>query len=201
MVQLVSYGRLCIADTNSEGQAVASTCRGLGMTVLVSARKSRADAPNLSSDEPALSGQESRIPFAEVLHRSTVLILCLPRNTDTIGLISTVELQAMSSSCVLINVSRGGIVDETALLQFLREKKIAGAAFDVFAREPSGAGSFWREGDSPLLHITRDEAAKVNLVLTPHVAWYTQKTVDNYLFTLKQNVEQWCQGKESNVVV
>lgn len=107
----------------------------------------------------------------------------------------------MSPQALLINVSRGGIVDEPALIEALSKHRISGAATDVFLREPSGSGDAWRPGDSPLLQLTQDEADELNLVMTPHVAWYTQATTKSYLQTLRQNVEQWCQGNETNIVV
>lgn len=174
------------------GQATARLCRNLGVKeVMIAARK---DASDLGEDS-------TRTPFADVLSRATVLILCIPRNPDTVGLISTPELHAMAPQALLINVSRGGIVDEPALIEALTEHRISGAATDVFLREPSGSGDAWQPGDSPLLRLTQDEADALNLVMTPHVAWYTQATMHSYLQTLKTNVEQWLQGTESNIVV
>ena len=184
------------------GQATARLCRNMGMKVMIAARKGPHDStsrilPTQSDSE----GEPSRTPFADVLAQATVLILCLPRNPETLGLISTEEFRTMSPQALLINVSRGGIVDEPALIEALRAHRISGAATDVFLREPSGSGDEWRPGDSPLLRLKQDEADQLNLVMTPHVAWYTQATSKSYLQTLKQNVEQWCQGKETNVVI
>lgn len=173
------------------GQAAAQLCRNLGMKVMIAARKGLSDAGEDSS----------RTPFAEVLSRATVLILCIPRNPETVGLISTQEFYAMAPQALLINVSRGGIVDEHALIEALKEHRVSGAATDVFLREPSGSGDAWQPGDSPLLRLTQGEADALNLAMTPHVAWYTQATVHSYLQTLKNNVEQWHQGTETNVVV
>lgn len=187
--------RVCrlLTSLNGTGQATARLCRNMGMKVIVAARK----GPHGSTSQVALptqpdSGSEpSRTPFADVLARATVLILCLPRNPETLELISAGEFQTMSPQALLINVSRGGIVDEPALIEALSKHRISGAATDVFLREPSGSGDAWRPGDSPLLQLTQDEADELNLVMTPHVAWYTQATTKSYLQTLKQNVEQW----------
>lgn len=177
------------------GQATAQLCRNLGMKeVLVAARKG-VSVSDLGEDS------SRRTPFDEVLRRATVLVLCIPQIPETVGLISTQELHAMAPQALLINVSRGGIVDEPALIEALKEHRISGAATDVFLKEPSGSGDAWQPGDSPLLRLTQEEADALNLVMTPHVAWYTQATVHNYLQTLKNNVEQWHQGTETNVVV
>ncbi|KAJ5105373.1 glycerate dehydrogenase [Penicillium alfredii] len=180
-----------VVGNGAVGQRVAALCRGLGMTVMISSRKGATDASNA----------DGRVSFTEVLARSTVLVLCVPRNPDTVGLLSTAEFAAMSPKTILINVSRGGIVDEIALLQALREGKLSGAATDVFLREPSGAGQHWQEGDSPLLKLDAAEADDLNLVVTPHVAWYTTSTINGYLRAFKQNIEHWCEGKETNIVV
>lgn len=181
------------------GQHVAQLCQVLGMTVLVSSRKS--SGSNATDSFVTTSKNEvNRVAFAEVLVRSSVLILCVPRNSETIGLISMNELRKLSPHTILINVSRGGIVDEVALVEALREGLLAGAATDVFSLEPSGAGEQWREGDSPLLKLGQHEADELNLVVTPHVAWYTRATISSYLNTLKLNIEKWCDGKLANVV-
>lgn len=99
----------------------------------------------------------------------------------------------MSQHALLINVSRGGIVDEGALLEALRAGSIGGAASDVFQREPSGAGQFWKEGDSPLLKVDAAEADRLNLVVTPHVAWCSTTTFHNYLQAFKRHVETFCE--------
>lgn len=132
------------------------------------------------------------MPLTQVLAESSVIVLCVPRGPDTLGLISTEELQAMPRHALLINVSRGGIVDESALLDALRSGSIGGAATDVFQQEPSGAGRFWREGDSPLLKVDAAEADRLNLVVTPHVAWCSTTTFHNYLQAFKRHVENWC---------
>ncbi|OAR00250.1 hypothetical protein LLEC1_03467 [Akanthomyces lecanii] len=169
-VGIVGYGAI--------GHRIAEFCRALGMNVLIAARK-------------GASASEGRVPFTQVLAESSVVVLCVPRGPDTLGLISAPELQAMPRHALLINVSRGGIVDETALLEALRAGSIGGAATDVFEQEPSGAGKFWREGDSPLLEVDAAEAGRLNLLVTPHVAWCSTTTFRNYLQAFKRHVEDW----------
>lgn len=149
------------------------------MKVLISARKGK----------PA---DGDRTPFTQVLAQSSVIVLCIPRNPETLNLISSDELQAMSQSTLLINVSRGGIVDENALVEALRRGSIGGAATDVLEQEPSDAGRFWKEGDdSPLLKVDAIEAGKLNLVVTPHIAWFSTTTIHNYLQAFKRHVEEF----------
>jgi len=93
----------------------------------------------------------------EILENSDVVSLHLPLNDQTRHLVSAETLARMRRGAVVVNVSRGGLIDEAALVDALRSGHIAGAALDVFAQEPLPA-------DSPL----RDAP---NLILTPHVAW------------------------------
>lgn len=97
----------------------------------------------------------------------------------------------MSSHALLINVARGGIVDEHALLDPLKRNEIAGAATDVYVKEPAG------RGDSPLLS---PEATSLNLVLAPHLAWYAERTLHNLEASCKITVEKWCIGQTINKV-
>ena len=98
------------------------------MTVLFAERKG----------VPSSSVREGRTEFTTALQTSTVVILTLPLSPSTTNLISTPELALMLPDALLINVSRGGIVDESALVEALRERKIAGAATDVYIEEPAG---------------------------------------------------------------
>jgi len=152
------------------------------MTIIIAARK---------GDSTAKPG---RLPFEEALSRATVAIVSCPRNPDTMNLFSTPEFKQMRPEAVLLNVSRGGIVDETALLDALRNGQIAGAATDVFAKEPALGGE---RADSVLLG---PEAHGLNLTVSPHVAWFGEKTLQNYQRMLKENIEGWVVGKDQNVV-
>jgi D-3-phosphoglycerate dehydrogenase len=99
------------------------------------------------------------VPFEDVLRHADVVALFLRAGPRTAGLIGAHELGLMKPRAYLINVARGALVDEEALCTALRERRIAGAALDVFQREPLPA-------TSPLLTLD-------NVVLTPHVAWET----------------------------
>ncbi|KAI8629056.1 glycerate dehydrogenase [Xylariaceae sp. FL1651] len=158
LVAIIGYGAI--------GRTIESTVKTLGMKTIVAGRKG-APAPN------------GRVPFETAIRECSVLIICLPRSPDTLNLISDTEFDAMQPHTVLINVSRGGIVDEKALVSALREGKIAGAGTDVYAQEPAGPDN------SPLLG---PDTAELNLVTTPHVAWYAEDTFDNYSQACRANV-------------
>ncbi|KAF2864914.1 glycerate dehydrogenase [Massariosphaeria phaeospora] len=141
----------------------------------------------------ALPHRDDRVPFDQVLRRCTVLVLSLPRNPETLNLLSTREFETMSPYAVLVNISRGGIVNEAAVVQALRAGQIAGYATDVFEQEPVEG-----PGDTPLLG---DEAKGLNITLSPHLAWLSQRTVRNLGQILKDTVEAWVNEQEMNVVV
>ena len=157
------------------------------MKVLISERKK-------SGDQPLTNGAKSieRVPFETVIQQSTVIFLAVPLTESTRDLISTKELEAMSHRTLVINVSRGGVVNEEALVQALKDGHIAGAATDVFTEEPAGPHN------SPLL---RPDTQGLNLLVTPHLAWLAQKTVHNQSRMLQEALEGWVSGARCNVVL
>ena len=99
----------------------------------------------------------------DILVNSDVVSLHLPLNADTRHMISTDVLKRMRPRAVIVNVSRGGLIDEVALAEALHTGEIAGAALDVFSKEPLPA-------DNPL-------RGAPNLILTPHIAWRSNTSV------------------------
>ncbi|KAF1364445.1 glycerate dehydrogenase [Lizonia empirigonia] len=174
------------------GKRIADLGRALGMKVLVAARKPSLDS--IPVDEPSVPQvEDGRVAFDDVLRQATVLILSLPRTPQTLDLLSTAEFQKMHSYAVLINIARGGIVDETAVVQALKEGRIAGYATDVYQVEPVGGSE-----DTPLL---KDDAKELNITLTPHLAWFSQRTIKNLGDILKATVEAALKGENMNLIV
>ena len=134
---------------------------------------------------------DERTPFETVLKESTVIFIAVPLNESTRDMISTPEFETLSQHAVVINVSRGGIVNEEAVVKALKDGQIAGAATDVFCEEPAGPDN------SPLL---TEETNDLNLVVTPHLAWLSQKTWVNQSQMIKDVIEAWRSGKPINVV-
>ncbi|MEU1305017.1 C-terminal binding protein [Streptomyces shenzhenensis] len=108
-------------------------------------------------DPFASFSQVPAAPLAQVLEESDVVSLHLPLTDRTRHLVSGAVLRRMRRGAVVVNVSRGGLVDEQALAEALRSGHIAGAALDVFAEEPL-----------PAEHVLRDAP---HTILTPHIAW------------------------------
>lgn len=153
-VGLVGFGAI--------GQTVAKLLNGFGCTILYSKRRP------LAADEEAALGVR-HAPLPDLLARSDVISLHCPLTPETTGLIDAAAFGRMKPTAVLVNVARGGVVNEADLIAALAAKRIAGAAMDVFSIEPLPA-------DSPLLGLD-------NLVVTPHLAAIA---ADNFAPTVKR---------------
>jgi len=140
---------LGILGLGAIGAAVAEKARAFGVRVIGTQREAK-PVPNVDA---VYAGPEGT---ARVLRESDYLVILLPLTPETRGSVGARELDALKPGAYVVNLARGGIVDETALLERLRSGHIAGAAFDVFAREPMP------ESD-PLWQAP-------NLIVTPHVA-------------------------------
>jgi D-3-phosphoglycerate dehydrogenase / 2-oxoglutarate reductase len=142
---LVGAGRI--------GGEVAKRCRAFGMEVV-------AYDPYLTEDR-AEELQVERGTLDDVLERGDVLSLHVPLTDDTSGMIGADELARMKKGAYLVNVARGGVVDEAALAEAVSSGHLAGAALDVFTSEPLEEGS-------PLRGVP-------NLLLTPHLGASTSE--------------------------
>jgi phosphoglycerate dehydrogenase-like enzyme len=120
-----------IVGLGSIGQEVARLARAFGMTVIGTRRTTEEAAPTAEVDHVLRQDQLPRL-----LANSDFVVLSLPLTTETRGLIAEKELRTMKPTAYLINVARGGIVDEEALIRALEQRWIAGAGLDVFAAEP-----------------------------------------------------------------
>ncbi|KAF3393933.1 Glycerate dehydrogenase [Penicillium rolfsii] len=168
---LVGYGKI--------GQKVEVFARALGMKVLIADRRGIPDA----------SIRHGRTAFDAVLRQSTILVLTCPLDQSTANMISKKELQSMQSSCILINVGRGGLVKEEAIIAALKARTIAGYATDVFAVEPA------TKGNSSLL-----SSDIPNLTLSPHLAWYSSESIERQQASIQAIVEGFANGNYVNVI-
>jgi phosphoglycerate dehydrogenase-like enzyme len=134
------------------------------------------------TDPGAAAAIDARaVPLDELLASADIVTLHVPLAPATQGLIGDGEFARMKAGAVLIQGSRGGIVDEAALVKHLQSGRIGGAAVDVYANEPPAI-------DHPLLTLT-DEAAR-KLLLTPHIAGVTRQASANLFRGAWQNVER-----------
>ena len=158
-VGLVGYGNVA--------RQVAGIVTAMGATVL-----------HTSTGDDGLPGWR---PLAELLAGSDIVSLHLPLTADTRGLLGEAALARMKPGAVLVNSSRGAIVDEDALVGALRGGRLAAAGLDVFGVEPVLP-------DNPLLELD-------NVVLTPHVTWYTVDTMRRYLAEAVANCRRLRNGQ------
>lgn len=158
---IIGYGTL--------GRAVEKLAQAFGMKILIAERKE------------AAATRDGRTSFTEVLRASDVVTLHTPLNSETRNLIGAKELAMMSRDALLINCARGGVVDEAALAEALRQGRIAGAGVDVLSREPPRADG----AQNPLL-----DADLPNLILTPHVAWASREAMQTLADQLISNIEK-----------
>ncbi|MET0986890.1 MAG: D-2-hydroxyacid dehydrogenase [Steroidobacteraceae bacterium] len=166
---IIGYGAL--------GRAVAQIGKAFGMHVLVAGRKD------------ASSTQDPYTPFEEVLKRSDVISLHAPLTPGTRHLISSPEFALMRRKPLLINTSRGGLVDEMALIAALDSEQIAGAGFDVATVEPAPL-------DHPLVGLLE----RPNFILTPHVAWASEQATQALADQLIDNIDAFLGGTPRNIV-
>ncbi len=117
-----------------------------------------------------------------------VLTLHCPLTEQTRNIINTESFSLMKPTAFLINCARGGIVDENALVDALRTKKIAGAAVDVLSVEPP-------KDSNPLL-----EAKLPNLIITPHIAWASREARQRIIDQTVENIEAFKAGKAIRTV-
>ena len=157
---LVGYGSIA--------RQVATRAAGLGMEVI-------AHDPFVPADDAAWTLVRN-VDLESLLGTSDVISVHVPLSDDTRNLIDEPALARMKPTAILINTSRGGIVDETALADALLDGKLGGAALDVFASEPLG-----REPAAVFATVP-------NLLLTPHVAGNTRESVDRVARTIVEQV-------------
>lgn len=171
---IVGYGEL--------GRAVAKMAEAFGMEVLIANHTARKINTDIKNQHPG-------IPLEQLLKEVDVLSLHCPLTEKTQNLIGQPELALMKSSSFLINMARGGIVDEKALHDALIERCIAGAAIDVLAEEPPQKSSVLLQLDLP------------QLIITPHIAWASRTARQSLLNQVAENIQQFYSGTPQNIVV
>lgn len=169
---IIGYGAI--------GKYAEAIGKALGMSVLIAERKSAATGRIRSG----------RVSFEEVMKTCTVLLLACPLDEESSNMISEPELRTMRPDSIIVNVARGGVMNEAALLKALKEKWIYAAATDVFVNEPA------TKEDCQLIR-----ECPSNLTLSPHVAWYGGTCLENLQLSIKETLESFVAGKIINSVL
>lgn len=167
IVGIVGFGNI--------GQVVAKMVRGLGASVIFT---DLAEIPEPITTEL----KAKKVSLNELLSVADIVSLHVPILDVTRNMIGWNQLQMMKPSSILINTSRGAVIDEPMLIKALHERKIAGAGLDVFAVEPPVP-------DNPLFHMD-------NVVATPHIA---SEVWENYLLLIRlayENITRVLEGRQ-----
>lgn len=165
---IIGFGRI--------GMAVAAIARAFGMNVLAYSRTER----------PEGSALGQYVDLDTLLAKSDVISLHCPLFPETEHLINADAIEKMKNGAILLNTSRGPVIDETAVADGLRCGKLKGAAVDVVSVEPM-------EPDNPLLHAP-------NCIITPHMAWAPLETRGRILEITAKNIRGFLDDKPINVV-
>jgi len=172
-VREVAGATVGLIGLGSIGRAVAKTAKALGMRVIAA----REHPEKGSEGADAVFGPSQ---MDEVFRPADYIVLAAPVTASTKAIANADRLALMKPGACLINVGRGPLVDEPALAAALREKKIGGAALDVFPKEPLAP-------DSPLWDVP-------NLLITPHAAALTDKLWDRHYALISENLRRYLEG-------
>ena len=167
----IAGATLGLVGVGSIGREVARRAAGLGMRIIATRENPEKGRPD-GVEQVYASGEINTL-----LEVSDYVVLAAPTTSATTRLINAERLAHMKSDAFLINVGRGPLVDEAALAVALRNKKIGGAALDVFEQEPLPA-------DSPLWDLE-------NLLLTPHTAGLTDRLWERHYALISENLRRY----------
>lgn len=166
---ILGYGR--------HGRPVARIAAAFGMNVVAWNRES-----SYESDDPGVE----RLCLDDLLAGSDIVSIHLRLSEESRGLLNRQRLAKMKPTALLINTARGAIIDEDALIEALRENRIAGAGLDVFAVEPLPASS-------PLRNLP-------NVLLTPHIGWKVDAVLHEFVEIAADQLAAWLNGQLLNGV-
>lgn len=165
---IIGFGRI--------GQAVAKLASAFGMKVLAYTRTPR----------PEHSALAECVDLDTLYRNSDFITLHCPLFPENTKMINAESIRKMKDGVILINTSRGGLVDEEALTNALMSEKLRAAAVDVISEEPMNPAN-------PLLHAP-------NCIITPHIAWAPKESRQRLLDTVVENIRCWLTGCPQNVV-
>jgi D-2-hydroxyacid dehydrogenase (NADP+) len=176
--KLLNRKKVGILGIGVIGEEIAKKSKAFGMTVHgIDIVKRRVDAVDYFYEPEEL---------LKVIQEVDYFIIVAPLTPQTRGMIGARELSSMKPTAFLINIGRGEIVDEEALIQALNSGKIAGAALDVFCQEPLPKGHpFWK---------------MKNIIVTPHVGGASELYVEQVLSIFEENLRRFLSGERCNLI-
>jgi phosphoglycerate dehydrogenase-like enzyme len=167
---------LGIIGYGSIGRAAAERARGFGMKIAALRRR-----PELSAGDKLVDASYAPAQLNELIAASDYLLLATPLTPETRGMLGAAQIAAMKPSAVLINIGRGPVVDEPALVEALQASKIRGAALDVFTVEPLPAGH-------PFYSLE-------NVLMSPHTADRVEGFLEPAMQCFLDNLKRFCAGE------
>jgi phosphoglycerate dehydrogenase-like enzyme len=172
------YGKtMGIVSYGSIGQTCARLAKAFGMTVWAQRRH-----PELCKDDPLVDRAFGKDGLREMMAGADYVVVCSPLTAETRGMVGRREIDSMKPSAIFMNVGRGPVVDEKALVEALRGRQIRGAALDVYEKEPLPEGHpFW---------------ALPNVLLSPHSADHTPGWIDQSMEKFIENFQRYASGQE-----
>jgi phosphoglycerate dehydrogenase-like enzyme len=137
-------------------------------------------SPNLTDEKCRSAGVERAPSLDALLQRSDIVTLHVTLSDSSRGMIGARELSLLKPTALLVNTSRGPLVDELALVKALTEHRIAGAGLDVYDTEPLPAGHPFR--------------TLPNVVATPHIGYVTRENYQIFYTDAVEDIRAWCKG-------
>jgi len=166
---------LLVLGLGSIGTEVARLAKAFGMRTLAINRSGKSDSPHVDEIHEPQS-------LHALLPRVDALVVTLPLTDETAGVLDAKAFELLQPHAILVNVGRGGVVDEPALVRALREQRLAGAVLDVFATEPLPS-------DSPLWDLP-------NVMISPHTAALSIHENERLVELFEANLRRYLAGEE-----
>lgn len=167
---------LAILGKGEIGASLAEKAKAFGMNVIFSERKN------------AVTCRDGYVPFDQAIQQADVFSLHCELNAETRGMIDADVLSKMKKDSILVNVGRGGLVNNQAVVEALESGHLGGFGADVLDQEPPPK-------DHPLLNVKHP-----NVMITAHIAWATDEAQERLFSILESNVNQNIQGHDQNLV-
>jgi D-2-hydroxyacid dehydrogenase (NADP+) len=176
--KVLSGKKVAILGVGVVGKAIASKCKAFGMTVYGIGRVKR--------DVESVDLFVRREEMQRVLGEVDFLVIVVPSTPQTKKMIDRKALSAMKPTAFLLNLARGDVVDEEALIESLTRGTIAGAALDTFVTEPLPS-------NHPFWHME-------NVIITPHIGGLSENYVEQVLSIFRENLRRFLQGQRGNLI-
>jgi phosphoglycerate dehydrogenase-like enzyme len=173
-----------IVGLGSIGRRVAELALTMGSRVVATRRREEAAGGDGAAEPDELTALIDMLPadsLAELMAQSDFIVLALPLTPETNNLFDAELLAHAKRGAWLINVARGALVDDRALIRAVRDGRLGGAVLDAFREEPLPAGS--------------DLYKTPNVIVTPHTSWYSGRVLDRSIDLFCDNLERFRRGE------